>query len=76
MRRLRDRPKHDQLDTLSGEFDGLFARMQTEAAAAGMQAAFDAYPQELGKAAVAYARKLTPANHRWGAADSACGGWG
>jgi antitoxin Phd len=47
-----------QLDTLSGEFDALLARMQTPAARAGMKAAFDASPQKMGKAAVAAARKL------------------
>ena len=46
-----------QLDTLSGEFDALLARMQTPAARAGMQAAFDASPNQLGQAAVAAARK-------------------
>jgi antitoxin Phd len=46
-----------KLDTLSGEFDALLARMQTPAARAGMKAAFDAAPKELGKAAVAAARK-------------------
>jgi antitoxin Phd len=45
------------LDTLSGEFDALLARMQTPAARAGMKAAFDASPRQLGKAAVAAARK-------------------
>ena len=44
------------LDTLSGEFDLLLARMQTPAARAGMKAAFDASPKRLGRAAVA-ARK-------------------
>ena len=43
--------------TLSGEFDALLARMQTPAALAGMKAAFDASPKQLGKAAVAVARK-------------------
>jgi prevent-host-death family protein len=46
-----------KLDTLRGEFDALLARMQTAAARAGMQAAFDASPQQLGRAAVAAARK-------------------
>jgi antitoxin Phd len=45
------------LETLSEEFDGLLARMQTPAARAGMNAAFHATPKELGKAAVAAARK-------------------
>lgn len=45
------------LDTLSAEFDALLARMQTPRARAGMKAAFAASPRELGKAAVAAARK-------------------
>jgi antitoxin Phd len=45
------------LDTLSAEFDALLARMQTPRARAGMKAAFAATPKELGKAAVAAARK-------------------
>jgi antitoxin Phd len=46
-----------KLDTLSGEFDALLARMQTPAASAGMKAAFDASPKQLGRAAVRAARK-------------------
>jgi antitoxin Phd len=46
-----------ELDALSGEFDTLLARMQTPAARAGMQAAFDASPKRLGRAAVAAARQ-------------------
>jgi antitoxin Phd len=46
-----------QLDTLSGEFDALLARMQTPKARAGMKAAFGASPKQLGRAAVAAARK-------------------
>lgn len=46
-----------KLDTLSGEFDALLVRMQTSAARAGMKAAFDASPKQMGKAAVAAARK-------------------
>ncbi len=45
------------LDTLSGEFDTLLARMQTPAWRAKMEAAFNATPKQLGKAAVAAARK-------------------
>ncbi len=45
------------LDTLTGEFDTLLARMQTPASRAGMKAAFHASPKQLGKAAVAAARK-------------------
>jgi antitoxin Phd len=47
----------NKLDTLSGEFDALLARMQTSKARAGMKAAFEASPKQLGKAAVAAARK-------------------
>ena len=46
-----------RLDTLREEFDALLARMQTPEARSGMQAAFDATPVQLGKAAVAAARK-------------------
>jgi antitoxin Phd len=46
-----------ELETLSEEFDELLARMQTPAARTGMNAAFHATPKELGKAAVAAARK-------------------
>ena len=46
-----------QLDTLSGEFDALLARMQTPKARAGMKAAFAASPKQLGKAAAAAARR-------------------
>ena len=45
------------LATLSGEFDALLAGMQTPKAKAGMKAAFDASPRELGRAAVAAARR-------------------
>lgn len=46
-----------RLDTLSQEFDALLARMQTPKARAGMKAAFGASPKQLGKAAVAVARR-------------------
>lgn len=49
--------RRSRLDTLREEFDALFARMQTREARSGMKAAFDATPVELGKAAVAVARK-------------------
>jgi antitoxin Phd len=51
------RAAESRLDTLSGEFDALLARMQTPRARAGMRAAFDATPRQFGKAAVAAARK-------------------
>jgi antitoxin Phd len=46
-----------QLDTLTDDFDALLDRMQTPDARRAMKAAFDASPQELGKAAVRAARK-------------------
>jgi antitoxin Phd len=46
-----------KLDALSSEFDALLARMQTRAARAGMKAAFDASPKQMGRAAVTVARK-------------------
>ena len=46
-----------KLENLSHEFDALLARMQTSKARAGMRAAFGASPKQLGKAAVAAARK-------------------
>ncbi len=46
-----------KLNTLSAEFDRLLARMQTSQARAGMQAAFNASPKQLGKAAVLAARR-------------------
>ena len=45
-----------KLDTLSGEFDALLARMQTSKARRGMKEAFAASGKRLGKAAVAAAR--------------------
>jgi len=46
-----------KLDTLSKQFDALLARMQTPKARAGMKAAFDASPKQLGRAALAVARR-------------------
>jgi antitoxin Phd len=46
-----------KLRALSGEFDALLARLQTPKARAGMQKAFEASPEQLAKAAVAFARK-------------------
>ena len=45
------------LDALSGQFEGLLARMQTPAAKKGIAAAFIAAPRALGLAAVKAARK-------------------
>ena len=50
-----------EIETLSDEFDGILARMQTPAARAGMNAAFHATPKELGKAAAASARRAAAA---------------
>ena len=44
------------LDELTDEFDHLLAGMQTAAAKSAMASAFDATPQELGRAAVKAAR--------------------
>lgn len=49
---IADMPK-----AINDELDALFERMQTPEARAGMKAAFDASPEEMGKAAVAAARK-------------------
>lgn len=46
-----------KLDTLSKQFDALLARMQVPKARAGMKAAFDASPKQLGRAALAVARR-------------------
>ena len=51
------RATQTRLDTLNDEFDALLARMQTSRARAGTRAAFNASPEQLGKAAVAAARK-------------------
>jgi prevent-host-death family protein len=49
--------RSSSLDALSGQFDGLLARMQTPAAKKGLAAAFNAAPKALGRAAVKAARK-------------------
>lgn len=46
-----------EIEALSKEFDDLLERMQTPASRAGMRAAFNATPKELGQAAAAAARK-------------------
>ena len=46
-----------KLNTLAKEFDALLDRMQRPRARRAMQAAFDAPPHQLGKAALAAARK-------------------
>lgn len=52
---IRDRTP--SLNDLHAEYDVLLARMQTPAAKQGMEAAFNAAPAELGRAAVKAARK-------------------
>jgi antitoxin Phd len=46
-----------RLDALTTEYDALLLRMQTGKSRAAMKAAFTASPKQLGKAAVAHARK-------------------
>ena len=53
---LKNAPEF-KLDTLSGEFNALLARMQSSRARTAMKAAFSSSPQQLGKAAVLAARK-------------------
>jgi prevent-host-death family protein len=50
------RANRARLDTLSGEFDALLARMQAPAVRAAMKSAFRASPKQLGRAAAAAAR--------------------
>jgi antitoxin Phd len=45
------------LDTLTRKYDAMLARMQKPSARKGMKAAFDASPKQLGRAAVAAARR-------------------
>lgn len=49
-------PSTPELDDLSERFDKLLATMQTPEAKAGVAAAFDATPEDLGAAAVTAAR--------------------
>ena len=51
------RERTASLSDLRAEYDVLLARMQTPAAKRGMEAAFDAAPAALGRAAVKAARK-------------------
>ena len=46
-----------EINALSAEFDVLLARMQQPGARGSMQAAFSASPKQLGRAAIAAARK-------------------
>jgi antitoxin Phd len=54
---MLSRGRGAKLDALSAEFDALLAGMQTPSARAGMSAAFDASPKQLGQAAVMAVRK-------------------
>ncbi len=47
----------DPLDVLRKDYDARFAAMQTDEARKALQGAFDASPEELGKAAIAQAGK-------------------
>jgi prevent-host-death family protein len=49
--------RSETLDALSTKFEGLLERMQTPAARKGMEAAFNAVPAALGRAAVKAARR-------------------
>jgi len=51
------RASETRLETLSGEFDALLAKMQTPKAQSGMKRAFAASATQLGKAAVAASRR-------------------
>lgn len=48
---------HAVIDTLSAEFDAMMAKMQSSNARPAMDAAFNATPRQMGRAAVAYARR-------------------
>ncbi len=47
--------RRERLDFLGQRYDAMVARMQTPASAAGVNALFDAAPEELGRAAMAAA---------------------
>lgn len=51
------RSPEQELDLLTAHFDEMLAQMQTPEAAAAMEAAFQATPEELGRAAVEGARR-------------------
>jgi prevent-host-death family protein len=53
-----------ELDELTEEFDALLAGMQTPQAKSGVAAAFDATPEELGRAAGKAARSHRPRSRR------------
>jgi antitoxin Phd len=49
--------RQSRLDALAADYDAMLLRMQTGKSRAAMKAAFNAAPKQLGKAAVAHARK-------------------
>lgn len=51
------RGQRPNMESLSAEFDALLAEMQSPASVRAMKAAFEASPAELGRAAVAYAKR-------------------
>jgi len=51
------RSKQPSLDTLTNEFDSLLARMQTASSRNALKSAFGTAPAELGRLAVANARR-------------------
>lgn len=61
LRSLLSRPV---LNTLTAEWDALLAKMQTPKARAGMMAAWNATPEEIGRAAVRAARAQKRNNQR------------
>ncbi len=55
--RAMSQPPGEELDLLTKDFDAMLRRMQTAKARRGMRAAFEAPPYEIGRAAVAGARR-------------------
>lgn len=49
--------RSETLETLSAKFEGLLERMQAPGARRGMEAAFNAGPEDLGRAAAGAARR-------------------
>ena len=57
LRHIDDNASSKALDTLSSQFEELLESMQTPEARKGVDAAFNATPEELGQAAVRAARR-------------------
>jgi prevent-host-death family protein len=55
--RALSEPPGRELDLLTKHFDTMLARMQTATARRGMREAFEASPEEMGRSAVAGARR-------------------